>query len=45
MDLCERDRVRISSPIHASEVRTTGEIVCVLAMPQVEWQGAMHTFR
>jgi len=31
MDLSEQDRVRISSAIRASEARTTGEIVCVLA--------------
>ena len=31
MDLNEQDRVRISSAIRASEARTTGEIVCVLA--------------
>jgi putative membrane protein len=31
MDLNEQDRARISAAIHASEARTTGEIVCVLA--------------
>jgi putative membrane protein len=31
MDLSEQDRARISAAIHASEARTTGEIVCVLA--------------
>ena len=31
MDLSEEDRARISSAIRASEARTTGEIVCVLA--------------
>jgi putative membrane protein len=31
MELGEPDRARISAAIHASEARTTGEIVCVLA--------------
>ena len=31
MNLSEPDRARISAAIHASEARTTGEIVCVLA--------------
>ncbi len=31
MELSEQDRARISAAIHASEARTTGEIVCVLA--------------
>ncbi|MDP2375423.1 TPM domain-containing protein [Reyranella sp.] len=31
MDLSERDRARLSDAIRASEARTTGEIVCVLA--------------
>lgn len=31
MDLSDRDRARISNAIRASEARTTGEIVCVLA--------------
>lgn len=31
MDLGEQDRARISAAIRASEARTTGEIVCVLA--------------
>ena len=31
MDLSKQDRTRISAAIHASEARTTGEIVCVLA--------------
>jgi putative membrane protein len=31
MDLSEQDRARISAAIRASEARTTGEIVCVLA--------------
>ena len=31
MQLGEQDRARIAAAIHASEARTTGEIVCVLA--------------
>ena len=31
MDLSEQDRARISAAIRASEARTSGEIVCVLA--------------
>lgn len=31
MELSEQDRARIASAIRASEARTTGEIVCVLA--------------
>jgi putative membrane protein len=31
MELSDRDRARISDAIRASEARTTGEIVCVLA--------------
>ena len=36
MNFSEPDRARISAAIHASEARTTGEIVCVLARTSSE---------
>ncbi len=36
MDLSQRDRTRIAAAIHATEARTSGEIVCVLARSSVD---------
>ncbi len=44
MDLGEPDRARIAAAIHASEARTTGEIVCVLARTSSAQATALPVF-
>jgi putative membrane protein len=36
MDLSQQDRARIAAAIHATEAKTSGEIVCVLARSSVD---------